>query len=364
MAKNCVRHSNKIRGFVQITNEAIFDQNLSDRALVLYLKILALSSIDNWEFNTSGLATITGWSRDSVQKKLNELEERGYLLRTQPREGGKFAKLTWHIFETPVRVKRTGEVYELESAVPGVLNYDLPNFFNEEVLSCANRRRGAQDPVRPETGCTESGAPDTIKYIINTTNQKIKNNINSECGAGAPRATGTDNRSISKTGGVGEALAESTPEVLPPVSSVCASTHEPDFNFLTEKELKTLKKKYKSAFVEYALELSKDKEKPDVYAKALLRDWKKQKLQSIQEVQRYVASFEDEKAPALTIKPYTGKARRVEQTPDWLNQEQPSYDANRQFTVEEQQRVARMQQLQSNLLDHQAIANAEAKLPF
>lgn len=360
MAKNCVRHSNKIRGFVQITNEAIFDQNLSDRALVLYLKILALSSIDNWEFNTSGLATITGWSRDSVQKKLNELEERGYLLRTQPREGGKFAKLTWHIFETPVRVKRTGEVYELESAVPGVLNYDLPNFFNEEVLSCANRRRGAQDPVRPETGCTESGAPDTIKYIINTTNQKIKNNINSECGAGAPRATGTDNRSISKTGGVGEALAESTPEVLPPVSSVCASTHEPDFNFLTEKELKTLKKKYKSAFVEYALELSKDKEKPDVYAKALLRDWKKQKLQTIQEVQRYVASFEDDKAPDLTVRSYvTGRSVRREQTPNWLHQEQQAYDANRQFTVEEQQAVDRMKQMQSDLLDQYA-----ANLPF
>ena len=361
MAKNCVRHNNKIRGFVQVTNEAVFDQNLSERALVLYLKILALSSIDNWEFNTSGLATITGWSRESVQKKLNELEERGYLLRTQPRAGGKFAKLTWHIFETPVRVKKNGEVYELESAVPGLLDYDLPNFFDEEVLSCANRRRGARVPVQPATGCSGSGAPDTIKYIINTTNQKIKNNINSECekSADALRAGGTDNGSISKTGALGEAKAESSAEVLAPVSSVCASTHEPDFNFINEKDLKTLKKKYKSAFVEYALELSKDKEKPDVYAKALLRDWKKQKLQTIQEVQRYVASFEDEKAPALTIKPYTGKARRVEQTPDWLGQAPQPYDPNRRLTSEEQQTVERMKQMQSDLLDQYA-----ANLPF
>lgn len=360
---NYVRHGNRIKGFVMIANEAVFDDNLSERGLVLYLKMLALSANPNWEFSTAGLATVTGWSRESVLNKLNELEERGYLVRTQPRNGGKFAKVTWHIFESPVRVKQTGEVIELESSLPRALECDLPNFFDQKVLSCANRRRGARTPVRPETGCSDSGAPDTILNNNNTTNQKIKNNNNSECGAGAPRATGTDNRSTSKTGALGEALAESSAEVLPPVFGL-QSNQEPDFNFLTEKELKTLKKKYKSAFVEYALELSKDKEKPDVYAKALLRDWKKQKLQSIQEVQRYVSSFEDEKAPALTIKPYVSKPRRVEQIPDWLGQEQPSYDANRQFTVEEQQRVARMQQLQSNLLDHQAIANAEAKLPF
>lgn len=356
---NYVRHGNRIKGFVMIANEAVFDDNLSERGLVLYLKMLALSANPNWEFSTAGLATVTGWSRESVQKKLNEIEERGYLVRTQPRNGGKFAKVTWHIFESPVRVKKTGEVVELESSLPGALECDLPNFFDQEVLSCANRRRGAQVPVRPETGCSDSGAPDTILNNNNTTNQKIKNNNNSECGAGAPRAVGTDNGSISKTGALGEAKAESSAEVLAPVSSVCASTHEPDFNFINEKDLKTLKKKYKSAFVEYALELSKDKEKPTVYAKALLRDWKKQNLKSIQEVQRYVASFEDEKAPALTIKPYTGKARRVEQTPDWLNQEQQAYDVNRQLTSEEQQVVERMKQMQSDLLDQYA-----ANLPF
>lgn len=357
---NYVRHGNRIKGFVMIANEAVFDDNLSERGLVLYLKMLALSANPNWEFSTAGLATVTGWSRESVQKKLNELEERGYLVRTQPRSAGKFAKVTWHIFESPVRVKKTGEVVELESSLPGVLECDLPNFFNEEVLSCANRRRGAQVPVHPATGCSDSGAPDTIINNNNTTETKNKNNNNSECGAGAPRAVGTENGSTSKTGALGEALAESSAEVLPPVFGL-QSNQEPDFNFLTEKELKTLKKKYKLAFVDYALELAKDKEKPTVYAKALLRDWKKQNLKSIEEVQRYVSSFEDDKAPDLTIRSFaTGKAiRRVEQAPDWLGQAPQPYDPNRRLTAEEQQAVDRMKQMQSDLLDQYA-----ANLPF
>lgn len=355
---NYVRHGNRIKGFVMIANEAVFDDNLSERGLVLYLKMLALSANPRWEFSTAGLATVTGWSRESVLNKLNELEERGYLVRTQPREGGKFAKVTWHIFESPVRVKQTGEVIELESSLPGVLECDLPNFFDQKVLSCANRRRGARTPVRSESGCSDSGAPDTILNNNNTTNQKIKNNNNSECCA--PGDFATHNSCSSKTGGLGEALAEFNSDVLPPVSVCATSTQEPDFNFLSEKDLKTLKKKYKSAFVAYALELSKDKEKPDVYAKALLRDWKKQKLQTIQEVQRYVASFEDDKAPDLTVRSYvTGRSVRREQTPNWLHQEQQAYDANRQFTVEEQQAVDRMKQMQSDLLDQYA-----ANLPF
>ncbi len=350
------------KSFTMIPNCISYEHGLSAKAWGLLIKILMLP--DDWDFSESGLATHFKDSRDSIGSGLRELEAAGYLYREQRRVNGRLGSSDYTVSDVPRR-DFMNAYYERERKKKGktasapLPELDLPNAF--EQMTSAQPYQCAPLLEIPTTG-----APSTEcahNNIINNTT--LKNNKFNNSGRVAHDAERIENCCSSKTGALGEAKAESSAEVLAPVSSVCASTHEPDFNFINEKDLKTLKKRYKSAFVNYALELSQDKEKPLIYAKALLNDWKKQNLQTIQEVQRYVASFEDEKAPDLTIKSYsTGRTIRREQTPDWLNQEQPSYDANRQFTVEEQQRVARMQQLQSNLLDHQAIANAEAKLPF
>lgn len=348
------------KSFTMIPNCISYEHSLSAKAWGLLIKILMLP--DDWDFSEAGLATHFKDSRDSIASGLRELEAAGYLYREQRRINGRLGSSDYTVSDVPRR-DFMNAYYERERKKKG--KAPLPEL-PELNLSNAFEQMTSAQPYQcaPLLEIPTTGAPSTEcahNNIINNTT--LKNNKFNNSGRVAHDAERIENCCSSKTGGVGEAKAESTPDVLPLVS-VCASTHEPDFNFINEKDLKTLKKRYKSAFVNYALELSQDKEKPLVYAKALLNDWKKQNLQTIQEVQRYVASFEDEKAPALTIKPYVSKPRRVEQIPDWLGQEQQAYDANRQFTPEEQQRVARMQQLQSNLLDHQAIANAEAKLPF
>lgn len=343
------KHKNRTHGFTQIPNEISFDENLSLKGFGLLIKLLILSDIDDWEFSEMGLVKNTGWGRTTVRSALKELEDLGYLVRTQSREsGGRFGQIEWHIFEAPVKVAPSGEVTELQLDLPNA--FELPNFSDKQVLS-----NTAPELGYPMSENRTSGAQTSVhRTQYNTITIKDFNDIkhnNLQCGAGAPRAEGTGQSLLNETGGLGEALAESSPSVStnPPVPSE------------EERTIKMLKKKYKSAFVEYALELSKDKDDSIAYMKSVLRDWKKQNLKSIQEVQRYVSSFEDEKVPDLTISSYvTGKPiRRVEQTPSWLHQEQKQYDANRQLTVEEQQAVDRMKTMQSELLDQYA-----ANLPF
>lgn len=365
MGKNFVRHNNRLKGFVMVANEVVFDENLSERALVLYLKIIALSANPNWEFNTAGLSTVTGWHRETVLKYLNELEEGGYLIRTQPRQGGKFGRTKWHIFESPVYINKSGQVVGLETNLPDALDDSDQIFIDlarEAVISKVtkgfHRSRGARTPVRPTTGCTDSGAPDTILNNINKRENQIKNNINSQCYALGDFAT--QSFLNNETRGQGEAIAELCPKVstnpLVPAQSTTATLDESD------RIIKQLKKKYKSAFVEYALELSKDKDDRFAYAKTLLRNWKKEQLQSIEEVKRHVASFEDDRTPDLTLRPYhKASVRRVEMKPSWLDQEQQHYEAEREYTQEELDSIERMKQMQSFITN---IDDIESQLPF
>lgn len=362
MGKNFIRHNNRIKGFVMIANEVIFDERLSERALVLYLKIIALSANPNWEFNTSGLSTVTGWHRETVLKYLNELEEAGYLIRTQPRSGGKFGRTKWHIFESPVYINKSGQVIGLETNLPDALDDSDQIFIDlarEAVISKVtkgfHRSRGARTPVRPTTGCTDSGAPDTILNNINKRENQIKNNINSQCYALGDFATQTVLN--NETGGMGEVVTESMPDVsTPPVPSQSATALDK-----SDRVIKQLKKKYKSAFVEYALELSKDKDDQFAYAKTLLRDWKKQQFQSIEEVKRHVDTFEDDRTPDLTLRPYSGSVRRVEMKPSWLDEEQQHYNADREYTEEQLETIERMKQMQSFITN---IDDIESQLPF
>ena len=327
-----------------IPNEISYDKDLSLKGFGMLMKLLMLAEDPDWNFSKQGLVKVTGWKPTIVNTALEELERLGYLVMTQPRKGegnrGQFAKPHWHIFESPVKVAQTGEVTELK--------LDLPNAFEYPNIG------GAPDSDLPVSEKPIPGAPvPGAQAQYNTITIKDFNNIkhnNLQCGAGAPGAFATEDGLYNETGGLGEALAESSSDV---------STNPP---VLSEEEriIKMLKKKYKSAFVNYALELSQDKDDSIAYMKSVLRDWKKQNLKSIQEVQRYVSSFEDEKTPDLTIKSYVaGRAIRREQTPDWLGQAPQPYNPNRQLSAEEQHAVERMKQMQSDLLDQYA-----ANLPF
>lgn len=342
--------------FTMIPNSISYEYNLSAKAWGLLIKILMLP--DDWDFSESGLSKHFKDSRDSIASGLRELEAAGYLYREQRRVNGRLGSSDYTVSDVPRR-DFMNAYYERERKKKGreqlseLPELNLPNAFEQSAPW-----QGAPLLEIPTTGAPSTESAHNNIYTNNTLkNNRFNNSSQCKKGADAPGDFATQNFLDNETGGLGEALAESSLSVSTPPVPAQSETALSE----TDRVLKQLKKKYKSAFVDYALELSQDKDDSIAYMKSVLRDWKKQNLKSIQEVQRYVSSFEDEKVPDLTISSYvTAKPiRRVEQTPSWLHQEQKHYDANRQLSAEEQQAVDRMKQMQSDLLDQYA-----ANLPF
>lgn len=354
MSQNHTKHRNRTRGFTMIPNEISYDKNLSLKAFGMLMKLLMLAEDPDWNFSKKGLVKVTGWGSTIVDTALKELEELGYLVMTQPRcSKGKFAKPHWHIFEAPVS-------YDHESGE--VTPYDVHGnkYSNLEVnMAAPGLRRGVENPV-PENPIPGAPVPGVQTQYNNITIEEsnIKDFNNSLCFA--PGDFATQNLLDNETRGQGEVNAELCPKVsttpLVPAQSTTA-LDEPD------RVIKQLKKKYKSAFVNYALELSKDKDDSIAYAKTLLRDWKKQDLQTIDEVKRHVATFEDDKAPDLTVRSYvSGKARRVEMKPSWLDQEPQPYTQEREYTQEDLDAIERMKQIHQSFITN--ISDMESQLPF
>lgn len=82
--------SGRRESFTVLYNSMITDKRLSLKAKGLFA--VMMSRPDDWEFSVSGLAAFVGVGKDSIRNTLAELEEVGYLLRSQAHDdGGKFA---------------------------------------------------------------------------------------------------------------------------------------------------------------------------------------------------------------------------------------------------------------------------------
>lgn len=90
---------NKSNGFTVISNQIIRNKNISLKAKGLYAFMWSLPS--EWDYSVAGLVTCCKEGKDAINEALRELENAGYLKRTQSREGGKFADIDYTLYETP-----------------------------------------------------------------------------------------------------------------------------------------------------------------------------------------------------------------------------------------------------------------------
>jgi hypothetical protein len=91
---------NKTDDYTIISNYHLKNKEISLRAKGLLSLMLSLP--DNWDYSILGLVTLSKDGKDVVMKALNELEEFGYLVRTQTvDEKGRFAGYAYDIYETP-----------------------------------------------------------------------------------------------------------------------------------------------------------------------------------------------------------------------------------------------------------------------
>ena len=90
----------KESNYTRVSNHYLRDNSLSFKAKGLLTLMLSLP--EDWDYTIAGLAQFTADGRVSIASTIRELEERGYVRRTQTRgENGAFAQNEYWIYEVP-----------------------------------------------------------------------------------------------------------------------------------------------------------------------------------------------------------------------------------------------------------------------
>lgn len=104
-----VIRSDKSKGhFTSISNDILRDKELTPQAR--FLLCLMLSLPENWKYNASGLATISGVGIGVVKSALRDLEKKGYLIRRRLRSpDGRLGVAEYEIHERPIDLKSNSD---------------------------------------------------------------------------------------------------------------------------------------------------------------------------------------------------------------------------------------------------------------
>jgi hypothetical protein len=91
----------KNANYTVISNFIFKDKKLSFKAKGMLCMLLSLPE-DKWEYSVKGLASTSSDGVDAVRRILNELEIKGYLVRTRERdENGRLGRSVYTVYEIP-----------------------------------------------------------------------------------------------------------------------------------------------------------------------------------------------------------------------------------------------------------------------
>lgn len=101
------------KDYTCMSNYHFRDKELSLKAKGLLSLMLSLP--DDWDYSVRGLATLSSDGEASVGTAIRELEEHGYVTRTQIKENGKIIDWEYDIYEIPHRENPQVEIPLLEN---------------------------------------------------------------------------------------------------------------------------------------------------------------------------------------------------------------------------------------------------------
>lgn len=90
----------KDKNFITMGKYHLKEKEMSLKAIGLLSIMLSLP--DDWDYSINGLVKIRKESYDSIRTTLKELEQFGYLKRTQILDKGKFVEVEYTIYEKPL----------------------------------------------------------------------------------------------------------------------------------------------------------------------------------------------------------------------------------------------------------------------
>ena len=123
----------KTKDYTVMSNNHFREKEMTFKAKGLLSVMLSLP--DDWDYSTEGLAALSSDGRDSVKSALEELEQFGYLKRTQAfDERGRFAGYNYDIYEFPIENPST-EKPQAETPSTDFPSTEKPQQLNTKELS-------------------------------------------------------------------------------------------------------------------------------------------------------------------------------------------------------------------------------------
>lgn len=108
--------------FTMIPNAFARDDSISARAKAVYLYVASHDS--GWSLNSRSLATVLGMSQNTINKALRELEDLGWLRRTQELvDGSKFSSMVYEVFTVPQNLRRVTQKVVTQNVVTENLSH-------------------------------------------------------------------------------------------------------------------------------------------------------------------------------------------------------------------------------------------------
>ena len=139
----------KNNNFIVIGKTHLKEKDMSLKAIGLLSIMLSLP--DDWDYSVGGLAAIRSESKDTINRVLNELEEFGYLKRTQLRnESGHITGYEYDIYEEPYpKNPDTDNPYPKNPDTDNKLQYNN-NKLNNNKLNNKEYKKGFIKPTLEE----------------------------------------------------------------------------------------------------------------------------------------------------------------------------------------------------------------------
>lgn len=142
MAESVIKGRKK--GYTIVYNSVLKDTRLDLKTKGFFAVMMSFP--DEWEYNIKGLSAVMGIGRDAVHKCLKQLEEAGYLMREQTRDGGRFSENVYVLMEessSPCTEKPYTEKPSTETPYT-----ENPHQYNKQVINSSNNI----PPIVPQDG--------------------------------------------------------------------------------------------------------------------------------------------------------------------------------------------------------------------
>ena len=156
------------KGYTVMSNYHLKDKNISLKAKGLLSQMLSLP--DNWNYTLRGLVTLNKEKLEAIRTAVNELEQAGYITRTQGRlDNGKMTNIVYNVYEIPCSGKPCTEKPNTVSPISEKPNSDKPVTENKTVLNIkeTNTEKENTDLINhPSINQDEMDSMDVYRWIV------------------------------------------------------------------------------------------------------------------------------------------------------------------------------------------------------